>query len=322
MDGMGIPAPPEGAMDGVGRSRARIVDLAIDGMTCASCVGRVERALSHVEGVLSVAVNLATEHARVSVSAGRGADKAALAARLQDAVHKAGYGGRLLPPEASGEDAEMASLDQRERLHLLLACLLSAPLLVAMLLHVGASLLHQDALAARTMLPGWLQFLLATPVQFWLGWRFYRAGAVRGPPRQRQHGPAGGARLECCLGPEHRLAAARLGPTLYFESSSLIITFILFGKWLERGARRRAASSVRALTGLRPDTGVAARCRQRPGTGGATWRAPNVGDLLVVRPGGRIAADGTGVGTARVSVDEQLLTGESRAVAKAPRRAR
>ena len=72
MDGLGIPAPPDGAQDGVGRARGRVVDLAIEGMTCSSCVGRVERALSQGEGVLSASVNLATEQARVSVSADRG----------------------------------------------------------------------------------------------------------------------------------------------------------------------------------------------------------------------------------------------------------
>ena len=314
MDGMEIPAPPEGAMDGVGRSRTRIVDLAIDGMTCASCAGRVERALSHVDGVLSVAVNLATEHARVSVSAGRGEDEAALAARLQDAVQKAGYGGRLLPPEASGEDAEAASLDHRERLHLLLACLLSAPLLVAMLLHVGASLLHQDSLAARMMLPGWLQFLLATPVQFWLGWRFYRAGAAA-----VRHA-SGNMDLLVALGSSaawglSTVSLLRGSDRLYYESSALIITFILFGKWLERGARRRAANSVRALTALRPDTAL-----RLDAATGQEQEVPlaeiQVGDQLVVRPGGRIAADGL-VRDGESLVDEQLLTGESRPVAKA-----
>ena len=101
-------------------------------------------------------------------------------------VQRAGYGARVLPPEPDGSAGEAsageaAALDRRERLHLALACLLSAPLLVSMLLHVGFVLMHQDRLAAQAMLPGWLQFLLATPVQFWLGWRFY-AGRVRKPP--------------------------------------------------------------------------------------------------------------------------------------------
>ena len=320
MDGLGIPAPPDGAQDGVGRARGRVVDLAIEGMTCSSCVGRVERALSQGEGVLSASVNLATEQARVSVSADRGEDDAALGARLRDVVQRAGYGARVLPPEPDGSAGEAsageaAALDRRERLHLALACLLSAPLLVSMLLHVGFVLMHQDRLAAQAMLPGWLQFLLATPVQFWLGWRFYRAGA------SAVRHASGNMDLLVALGSSaawglSTVSLLRGSTTLYFESSSLIITFILFGKWLERGARRRAASSVRALTGLRPDTAL-----RLDAASGLEQEVPlgelNVGDLLVVRPGGRIAADGT-VRDGESSVDEQLLTGESRAVARRP----
>ncbi len=319
MDGMGIPAPPDGAQDGIGRARARVVDLAIDGMTCASCAGRVERALSQGDGVLSASVNLATEQARVSVSAGRGEDDAALAARLRDAVQRAGYGARVLPPEPDGAAGETAALDRRERLHLVLACLLSAPLLASMLLHAGFMLLHQaelpqDSLAAQMMLPGWLQFLLATPVQFWLGWRFYRAGA------SAVRHASGNMDLLVALGSSaawglSTVSLLRGSPALYFESSALIITFILFGKWLERGARRRAANSVRALAALRPDLAL------RLDAAGLEQEVPlgdvRVGDLLVARPGGRIAVDGT-VREGESSVDEQVLTGESRAVAKVP----
>ncbi len=311
---MGIPAPPDGAQDGVGRARARVVDLAIDGMTCASCAGRVERALTQGEGVLSASVNLATEQARVSVSAARGEDDAALAARLRDAVQRAGYGARVLPPEPDGAAGETAALDRRERLHLVLACLLSAPLLGSMLLHAGFMLLRQDQLAALVMLPGWVQFLLATPVQFWLGWRFYRAGAAAA----RHAG--GNMDLLVALGSSAAwglsvVSLLRGSHALYFESSALIITFILLGKWLERGARRRAAGSVRALTRLRPETAL------RLDAAGFEQEVPlgdvRVGDLLVVRPGGRIAVDGT-VREGESNVDEQLLTGESRPVVKLP----
>nr|WP_321986233.1 heavy metal translocating P-type ATPase [uncultured Lichenicoccus sp.] len=311
---MGIPAPPEGAQDGIGRARARIVDLAIEGMTCASCAGRVERALGQGDGVLSALVNLATEQARVSVSAGRAEDDAALGARLRDAVQRAGYGARVLPPEPDGAADEHAALDRRERLHLVLACLLSAPLLIAMVLHVVFMLSHQDRLASEAMLPGWLQFLLATPVQFWLGWRFYRAGA------SAVRHATGNMDLLVALGSSaawglSTVSLLRGSTTLYFESSALIITFILFGKWLERGARRRAAASVRALTRLRPDTVL--RLDAAGSEHEVLLGEVRVGDLLVVRPGGRVAVDGT-VRDGECSVDEQLLTGESRAVAKGP----
>ena len=315
MDGMGIPVPPDGARDGVGAARVRRMDLAITGMTCASCAGRVERALLRGQGVLSVSVNLATEQARVSLGADRREDDATMAARLQAAVAEAGYGASVVPedPRAGAEAAGEAY--RRERLHLVLSCVLAAPLLVSMLLHLGFRVLHQDALASEAMLPGWVQFLLATPIQFWLGWRFYRAGfaAVRDG--------SGNMDLLVALGSSaawglSTVLLLRGSSALYYESSALIITFILFGKWLERGARRRAADSVRALSGLRPEHVLrldpASRAEQE-----VPLAQVQVGDLLVVRPGSRIAVDGS-VREGESGVDESLVTGESRAVAKAP----
>ena len=311
MDAMVIPVPPDSARDGVGASRAKQVDLAIAGMSCASCAGRVERALSRSDGVLSVSVNLATEQARVSLGTDRAEDDAALAARLEAAVVEAGYGATLLRDDASGRPDD-AEADRRERLHLILACLLSAPLLLSMLLHPLFGLLHQDGLAARAMLPGWVQFLLATPVQFWLGGRFYRAGAAALRAR------TGNMDLLVALGSSAAWALStvqllRGSPMLYFESSALIVTFILFGKWLEHGARRRAADSVRALSALRPDSVIRLQSGVECQVPLAELRA---GDLLVARPGGRIAADGV-VRDGESGVDESLITGESRPVAKA-----
>ncbi len=313
MDTVLIPVPPDGARDGVGASRARQVDLAITGMSCGSCAGRVERALSRSGGVLSVSVNLATEQARVSLGTDRGEDDAALAARLEAAVVEAGYGATVLHDVAS-RHADDAEADRRERLHLILACLFSAPLLLSMLLHLLFGVLHQDALAARAMLPGWLQFLLATPVQFWLGGRFYRAGA------SALRAGTGNMDLLVALGSSaawglSTVQLLRGSSMLYFESSALIVTFILFGKWLEHGARRRAASSVRGLAALRPDNVL----RLDPDTG-IEREVPlgelRTGDLLVARPGSRIAADGL-VRDGESGVDESLITGESRPVAKA-----
>ncbi len=320
MDAMVIPVPPDSARDGVGASRARQVDLAITGMSCASCAGRVERALSRSDGVLSVSVNLATEQARVSLGTDRAEDDAALAARLEATVVAAGYGATVLRDDASAR-RDQAEADRRERLHLILACLLASPLLLSMLLHLLFGALHQDALAARAMLPGWLQFLLATPVQFWLGGRFYRAAA------SALRAGTGNMDLLVSLGSSAAwsLSTVRLlrgSSTLYFESSALIITFILFGKWLEHGARRRAASSVRALAALRPDSVIRLEPGSGPGSGpgiGVECQVPlgevRPGDLLVARPGSRIAVDGV-VRDGESSVDEAPITGESRPIAK------
>ncbi len=314
MDGVVIPPPPEGARDGAGAPAALRLDLAITGMSCATCAGRVERALMQSEGVLAVSVNLATERARVSLSRIGDETGEERAARLEAAVAAAGYSAVMLAPDPGTVAASAGDADRRERLHLILACLLTAPLLVSMLLHLLFRLAHQDALAMQAELPGWVQFLLATPVQFWLGGRFYRAGlaALRNRVGNMDQLVALGSSAAWGLSVFELLRGSR---TLYFESSALIVTFILFGKWLERRARRRAADSVRSLAALRPETAV-----RRDPASGVEQDVPvallQVGDLLVVRPGGRIAVDGV-VREGESGVDESLVTGESRSVAKA-----
>ena len=269
------------------------VDLGIGGMTCASCVRRVEKVLARVPGVTSVAVNLATERAHVVVAGG--IDTAALVA----AVSRAGFEARA-EMAAAPADADRS----REALHVAAAAALSLPLLAGMVGH---------PFGRGWMLPGWVQFALATPVQLWLGWRFYVAGW------KAARALAGNMDLLVAIGTSAAwglstflLIFGHPGAPLYFESSALIVTFILLGKWLEGRAKRSTADAIRALMALRPDT---ARVRQD----GAEREVPiaqlRCGDLLVVQPGERIPADGVlleGGG----SVDESMLTGESLPVDK------
>ncbi|CAH2604306.1 Copper-exporting P-type ATPase [Rhodovastum atsumiense] len=283
---------------GVGRS---VTDLAITGMTCASCVARVERALSRVPGVLSAEVNLATERARVVAVQGT-ADVATLGA----AVRKTGFGAQPLAEAAPAAQQDRAA---RERLHLLIAATLSAPLLLGMGGHL---------FGLPWMLPGWLQFALATPVQFWLGARFYVAGwkAARAGAGNMDLLVALGTSAAWALSTFEWLAApaGHHAPALYFESSAVLITFILLGKWLEARAKGQTAAAIRALAGLRPDT---ARLRR----GGTEQVIPIaqvvVDDVVVVRPGERIPVDGRLI-EGGGSVDESMLTGESLPVEKAP----
>ncbi|WP_042704145.1 copper ion binding protein, partial [Azospirillum sp. B506] len=205
----------------------REFDLSVSGMTCASCSGRVEKALNRLPGVESAAVNLATERAHVVAFAGS-LDTADLVA----AVEKAGYG--AAPVDQGGEQREeeaRADRSRRELHHVLIAAALSLPLLAGM---VG------DLFGADWMLPGWMQLILASIVQVWLGARFYRAGwnALRAG--------AGNMDLLVALGTSaawglslYLLLTAHLGhePHLYFEASSVLITFVLFGKWLEARAK-------------------------------------------------------------------------------------
>ena len=274
--------------------------LKIGGMTCASCVARVEKALRQVPGVLQAEVNLATETAEVRVSG----DGAALA-QLIAVVDKAGY-------QASAIDAASAAAHLPEKSGvpvwpIVLAAALSLPLALPM---VG--LLFDR----HWMLNGWLQLALATPVQFWLGARFYRAGwkALRAG--------AGNMDLLVAIGTSAayglsvyqlvmRGAEASMAH-LYFEASAVVITLVLLGKWMEARAKRQTTEAIRALNALRPET---ARLRRNGEDKDVAVSQVLVGDLVVVRPGERIAVDGEIIEGA-TQVDESLITGESLPVNK------
>ncbi len=285
------------------KTAGEVLDFGIDGMTCAACVGRVERALLRVPGVVTAEVNLATERARVTLLEG-GQD------RLVAAIIAAGYGAK--PLHEGGQDAVVdearANAARRDLRYVVIAAMLSAPLVVPMLS------------GGLVMLPGWVEFMLATPVQFWLGARFYRAGW------KSLRAGAGTMDLLVALGTSaayglsaYLLAAAWLrgsamAPPLYFEASAVVITLVLFGKFLEARAKRQTGTAIRALMALRPEQ---ARLREADGTEREVAIGEiRHGDLVVVRPGERMPVDGI-VRQGLSAVDESLLTGESRAIAKA-----
>ena len=261
--------------------------LHIEGMTCASCVARVEKALNKVPGVLSVSVNLATETADiVSAADNLGA--------LQAAVARAGYTASL--PSALPVSAPVNTLP--DWWPVALAVVLSLPLALPM---VGM------LWGAHWMLPGGLQFLLATPVQFWLGARFYVAGwkALRAGSGNMDLLVALGTSAAWGLSVWLWLTATPGAmPHLYFEASAVVITLVLLGKWLETRAKRQTTDAIRALNALRPDT---ARVRR----GGTAVEVPigevAVGDEVVVKPGERIPVDGTVI-EGRTHADEALIT--------------
>ncbi len=284
------------------------VDLAISGMSCASCVGRVERALLRVPGVLAAAVNLGTERARVRVAAG-----AAGPGELAAAVEAAGYEAAV-PELASavagpGDDASGGNRPSRDGLAAVAACVLAAPLVLPMLLMpFGADL----------ALPAPVQFVLAGVVQLVFGARFYRGAwsALRAGTGSMDTLVALGTSAAFGLSAWQLLAghAAMQGGQLYFEASAAVIALVRVGKWLEARARRQAGEAMRALERLRPE-------RARVRRGGAEVEVPMAalrkGDLMVVRPGERIPADGL-VREGEGSADESLLTGESLPVPKQP----
>ena len=273
------------------------VDLGIRGMTCASCVGRAERALKKVPGVQEVSVNLATESARVII-----VPSDQIEARLKRAVRDAGYepvaanAAIDAPPESNWAGFGPVAL----------GLALSLPLLLPML---------GDLVGQHWMLPAWLQFVLATPVQFILGGRFYKAGwhslkALSGNMDLLvAMGTSAGWALSVWLWLNADPGAM---PHLYFEASAVVITLVLLGKWLEARAKRQTTSALRALHALRPET---AHLLGLDGEVDVPIDEVLVGDELVVRPGERFAVDGR-VKEGQTQVDESMLTGEPLPVSK------
>ena len=271
-------------------------ELAIIGMTCATCAGRVEKALRAVQGVTGAEVNLASEKAMVEGYAGvlRPAD-------LIAAVRRAGYDGELLTGDAERDRALLAAEDRRlkrETWRIGAAVMLSAPLLLPMV---------------SVPVPGWLQLVLATPVQFILGARFY-AGSWKAL-RAR----TGNMDLLVALGTStayfyslYLMLAGPPGGHLYFEAAAVVIALVMVGKGMELRAKRSTTAAIRALMSLRPER---ARIERDGGEIEVPIAAVAVQDLVVVRPGERLPVDGIVVsGTS--DVDESLLTGESLPVEK------
>jgi Cu+-exporting ATPase len=276
---------------------ANSLNLQISGMTCASCVSRVEKALLKVPGVTAATVNLATEQATVQAQPG------VAVAALLGAVDKAGYGAQQVKADQPSPETRLPAWWP-----VALSAALTLPLVTPMLLQL---------LGVDWMPNGWLQLALATPVQFGLGWRFYRAGW------KALLAHSGNMDLLVALGtsaayglslylllkhPGHGMAH------LYFEASAAVITLVLLGKWLEARAKRQTTDAIRALNALRPATALVLR-------DGREVQVPihqvKLNDLVRVRPGDRIAVDGEVV-EGRSHVDESLITGESLPVAKEP----
>jgi len=281
---------PEGA--------TQVVDLAIRGMSCASCVGRVEKALARVPGVAAVAVNLATERARIETH-GR-----VLLEALAQAVTAAGY--EVAPTAQPAARAEPGGDGLPQWWPVALAAVLTAPLALQML----AAFFGND-----WSLPPLVQLALATPVQFWLGGRFYRAGwkALRARSGNMDLLVALGTSAAYGLSVYLMFARPGHGMHLYFEASAIIITLVLLGKWFEARAKRQTTEAIRALQALRPDV---ARVRRDGVEREVPLESVRVGDVVVVRPGERIPVDGE-VREGASNVDESLITGESLPVAKA-----
>ncbi|GAB6042236.1 heavy metal translocating P-type ATPase [Endothiovibrio diazotrophicus] len=279
----------------------RSVELAIDGMTCAACSSRVETVLNRMEGV-EATVNLAAEKARVRFLPGQVEVPALIAA-----VERAGYAARELGMnERAGERARRKASYRAERRRFVVALALTLPLL-AQMVWMTAGLAGE--------LPRWVQLLLATPVQLWVGWRFYRGAwhALRG----------GGANMDVLVALGTSMAwlyssvvtlAGLTGQHVYFEAGAAVITLVLMGKLLEAWAKGKTSKAVEQLLQLQPRR---VRVERDGELEEVAVDSILPGELFVVRAGESVAVDGEVV-EGSSSVDESLLTGESMPLAKGP----
>ena len=270
------------------------LDLGVAGMTCASCVSRVERALKKVPGVTEATVNLATESARVRYTPSEQVE-----AQIRRAVRNAGYEPRAGQAAAAEDLSPWAGFAP-----VAIGLALSLPLVLPM---IG------ELLGRHWMLPAWVQFVLATPVQFILGARFYKAGwhALK----------AGTGNMDLLVaigttagwGLSVWLWLVQQESHLYFEASAVVVTLVLLGKWLEARAKRQTTTAIRALQALRPE--IAHVVLRSGGEADLPLAEVLAGDQLVVRPGERMPADGV-VEQGETHADESMLTGEPLPVRK------
>ena len=279
---------------------AQTLDLAIAGMTCAACSARLERVLNQVPGV-EARVNLATEKARLRYMPGL-----ATADDLVAAVARAGFSATPITEASRAEEKARKAAEYSKELHIfLISALFTLPLLAQMVPMLGGA--HHVA-----WMPPWLQWLLATPVQFWSGRRFYTGAwnSLRG----------GGANMDVlvALGTSaayfFSVAVLLLGldSHVYFEASAAVVTLVRLGKLLEAWAKTRTSAAIEQLIGLQPRTAWVEKAGETVEVEAALLK---VGDVVRVRAGERVPVDGR-VRDGASSLDESLLTGESLPVAK------
>ena len=299
-------------MKAINQTNSEFFTLDIGGMTCASCVGRVEKALDKIPGVEAVSVNLATEQAKIRIKPG-----SISLTEIISLIKKTGYDAQASSPRGKLNKTIAKSFWATDGLgRVILSFLLSAPLFLPMFLM---------PFGVHWSLSGWWQLALATPVQFVLGWRFYKAGY------KSLLAGAGNMDLLVALGTSaayglslYLLISSSHTHELYFEGSAVIICMVLLGKWLEARAKQQTSEAIRALQKLWPEhakvLNVGIELKGNTGVSADQYRDLPLdqvlpGDRVLVMPGERIPVDGIIILGAS-HVDESLLTGESNPVKK------
>ena len=283
----------------------------IEGMTCASCVSRIEQALEKIPDIEKASVNLATEQARIRIRVGSSLS----IEEVIKAIQKTGYDAHPHSALQSLNRTNSPTWNADGRISVILSFLFSAPLIAPMLLM---------PFGIHWSLNGWWQLLLATPVQFILGWRFYRAGY------KALLSGTGNMDLLIAIG-----TSAAYGLSLYllltnpsshiqefyFEGAAVIISMVLLGKWLEARAKKQTSEAIRVLQKLWPQEAKVLDANQAVDSfQSAHYQTIPIeellpGDRVIVFPGERIPVDGV-ILSGTSHVDESLLTGESNPIKK------
>ena len=288
------------------QAQTQTIVMDIEGMTCAACALQVEKSLKQVPGAVDVAVNAVTKRADINWLGGNADD-------LRLAVLTAGYKGEFRLSTSARRNqqrainaAEMIASNRQDLIMLALSLTLTLPLVIQMI--AGMTGFNFN-------MPGWMEFALATPVQFWIGARFYKSAwrALKSADANMDTLVVMGTSAAYFFSIAMLL---RLGEDakghLYFEAAAVIITLILFGKILEARAKRDTTAAISELMDLRPQNAIVLRGKEEVEI---PIEDVAVGDLVIVRPAERIPVDGE-VTHGHSQADESLITGESLPVEK------
>jgi Cu+-exporting ATPase len=269
-------------------------NLLVEGMTCAACSARVERVLNRIEGIVRASVNLSTNKAMVEFPSGVVEDEV-----LIRTIEKAGYKAEIEVERNVDREKELREKEIKSlKTSFIISAIFSIPLFSAMFFHMAG----KDNILTN----GYFQLLLATPVQFIIGYRFYKGAfnSLRG----------GGANMDVLVSMGtsaayfYSLYNLSIGVhEYYFESSAVIITLILLGKTFEAVAKGKTSEAIKELMGLQPKT---ARVIKDGVEKDIPIEKVEIGDVIVVRPGERVPVDGIIV-EGSSSIDESMITGES-----------
>ncbi len=278
----------------------RSVELSIEGMTCAACAARIEKVVGRLDAVKSVNVNLASEKAHITFVPG-----VVQESDLIRTIEKAGYGAKLASQTAVEEEKLRKQREyKRQVIKFWVSVTLTAPLVIQMFYMLFGGM---------ALMPNWVSWLLATPVQFYIGWRFYKGAyhSLRG----------GTANMDVLVALGTSVAYAYsailtvLGkPDVYFDSSATVVTLIFMGKLLEAKAKAKSSSAIEALAKLGAKEAHVLHDGKETDVPVEELR---VGDVVRVRPGEKVPSDGI-VKEGNTTVDESFLTGESIPVSKGP----